>query len=116
MTNQRTEQPNLFELTAPNEFGSPRRLGLEPGPPNKTPRSGCQVSEGNASRTTREVFRAVSPLAGMPLREVCATCGCEISGRGLVILDYEELGAFCNQDCADKRFRSYLHDTSADDL
>jgi len=29
-----------------------------------------------------------------------------------VILDYEELGAFCDQDCGDKRFRSYLCEVS----
>jgi hypothetical protein len=44
-------------------------------------------------------------------------CGREITGSGFVIsrdpvgtgLDYEELGAFCNQDCGDKRVRSYLY-------
>jgi hypothetical protein len=45
----------------------------------------------------------------MPLHEACAACGREISGTGFVILDYEELGAFCDQDCGDKRFRSYLY-------
>ena len=48
----------------------------------------------------------------MPLREVCAACGREITGSGYVILDYEELGAFCDQDCGDERFRSYLYETS----
>jgi len=116
MTNRRTEQPNLFELRSPNEFELPRRLGFEPALPNVTPMSGWQVSESNASRTAREEFKAVSPLARIPLREVCATCGCEICGRGPVILDYEELGAFCNQDCADKRFRSYLQEAPEEDL
>jgi hypothetical protein len=46
----------------------------------------------------------------MPLHEVCAACGREISGAGFVILDYEELGAFCDQDCGDRRFRSYLYE------
>jgi DNA-directed RNA polymerase subunit RPC12/RpoP len=46
----------------------------------------------------------------MPLREVCASCGREIAGSGFVILDYEELGAFCDQDCGDRRFRSYLYE------
>jgi DNA-directed RNA polymerase subunit RPC12/RpoP len=44
----------------------------------------------------------------MPLHEVCAACGREITGSGFVILDYEELGAFCEEECSDKRFRSYL--------
>ena len=48
--------------------------------------------------------------ATMPLYEVCAACGREIKGSGFVILDYEELGAFCNQDCGDRRFRSYLYE------
>jgi hypothetical protein len=48
----------------------------------------------------------------MPLREVCAACGLEITGSGYVILDYEELGAFCDQDCADIRFRSYLYEVT----
>jgi hypothetical protein len=46
----------------------------------------------------------------MPLQEVCAACGREINGSGFVILDYEELSAFCNQDCGDGRFRSYVHE------
>jgi hypothetical protein len=46
----------------------------------------------------------------MLLHEVCAACGRDISGTGFVILDYEELGAFCDQDCGDKRFRSYLYE------
>jgi hypothetical protein len=50
----------------------------------------------------------------MPLYEVCAACGREIKGSGFVILDYEELGAFCDQDCGDRRFRSYLYETPED--
>jgi hypothetical protein len=57
------------------------------------------------------MFTAVSWLANMPLHEVCGACGREISGSGFVILDYEELGAFCDQDCGDKGFRSYLYET-----
>ena len=37
-------------------------------------------------------------------------CGREINGNGFVILDYEELGTFCDQDCGDRRFRSYLYE------
>ncbi len=46
----------------------------------------------------------------MSLHEFCPACGREISGSGFVILDYEELGAFCDQGCADKSFRSYLYE------
>jgi hypothetical protein len=56
----------------------------------------------------------MSPLLAKSLRKVCAARGREISGCGFVILDYEELGAFCDQDCGDKRFRSYLYDMPAD--
>ena len=50
------------------------------------------------------MFRAVSPLVGLGLHEVCAACGREITGSGFVILDYEELGAFCDQDSATNAF------------
>jgi hypothetical protein len=50
----------------------------------------------------------------MPLHEVCADCGRQISGSGFVILDYEELGAFCDQDCGDRCFRSYLYEAPND--
>jgi hypothetical protein len=66
----------------------------------------------NSSLPENEEFRAVSPLANMPLREVCASCRAEILGLGFVILDYEELGTFCNEECADKRFRACLCDIS----
>jgi hypothetical protein len=44
----------------------------------------------------------------MPLHEVCAACGREITRTGFVILDYEGLGVFRDQDCGDRGFRSYL--------
>jgi len=43
--------------------------------------------------------QAVSPLASIPLHDLCAACGREIKGGGFVILDYEKLGACRNQDC-----------------
>ena len=48
----------------------------------------------------------------MSLHEVWATCGRQITGSDFVILDYEELGAFSDQDRGDKRFRSYLYEAS----
>lgn len=54
--------------------------------------------------------RTVSPLANMSLMETCGFCGREVHPPGYVIPDYEELGAFCNQDCADRRFRMYLEE------
>ena len=105
----RNEQPTLFELTACDQCEPPRRLPAEHVAPDVTPRSDPSAPEANGSRTEPGVFRAVSPWARMPLQEVCAACGREITGSGFVILDYEELGVFCNQDCGDRRFRSYLY-------
>jgi hypothetical protein len=66
----------------------------------------------NSSLPEKKDFRAVSPLANIALREACAYCRAEILGLGFVILDYEELGAFCDEECANKRFRLYLYDMS----
>jgi hypothetical protein len=110
MPHQRSEQPTLFELTASNEFDPLGGLPLEHAAPKVPPQSDPSVVEGKVFPREGQAFRAVPPLAAMSLREACAACGCEISGSGFVILDYEELGAFCDQDCADKRFRSYLYD------
>jgi hypothetical protein len=103
----RIEQPALFELTAGDEFGPRRGRAPEPASPGVTAKSDPSTPEGNVFAREPGVFRAVSPWASMPLRDVCAACGREISVAGFVILD-EELGAFCNQDCGDRRFRSYL--------
>ncbi len=106
----RNEQPTLFELTGCNEFEPLRGLPPEHAAPKVAPKSDPSALEGRVSSAERQAFRAVSPLVAMSLREVCAACGREISGSGFVILDYEELGAFCDQDCGDKRFRSYLYE------
>jgi hypothetical protein len=106
----RNEQPTLFELTACEDFEPRRGFVFEPLPSSVPPKSDLSTPEGNVSPTEPGVFRAVSPWASMPLHEVCAACGREISGSGFVILDFEELGAFCDQDCGDNGFRSYLHE------
>jgi len=111
----RNEQPTLFELTARNEFEPSRGLPTEDEAADTTPRSNLSAPEANVSPREAEVFRAVSPWASMPLHEVCAACGREITGTGFVILDYDELGAFCNQDCGDKGFRFYLYEASEDE-
>ncbi len=105
----RNEQPTLFELSDCDEFDPLRGLPPDRAAPDVT-KSDRSIPEGNSSPTERAAFRAVSPLASLSLRDLCAACGREISGSGFVILDYEELGAFCNQDCGDKRFRSYLYE------
>lgn len=73
-----------------------------------------QLAGRRASVTLADqgVFRAVSPLANTLLREVCTYCRAEILGLGFVILDYDDLGAFCNEECADRGFRLYLYDFS----
>ncbi len=110
MPHRRSEQPTLFELTACNEFDPPRGPSPEHAAPKVAPKSNPSVLGGKVFPRERQAFRAVSPLASLSLHEVCAACGREISGSGFVIRDYEELGAFCNQDCGDKRFRSYLYE------
>ena len=59
-------------------------------------------------------YRAVSPLSGAPLNEVCASCGNEVLPPGFVIPDFEELGAFCDEACGDQRFRRFLEETFED--
>ena len=114
MTQHRNEQPTLFELTACDDFEPPRGLPPEKAVPSVSTRSALLTSKGNVSSTDPMAFRAVSPWASMPLHEVCAACGRQITGGGFVILDYEELGAFCDQECGDKRFRSYLCEAAED--
>jgi hypothetical protein len=106
----RNEQPTLFELTASDEFEP--RLGPAPEypSPSVTAKSALSTFEGDVSPTEPRASRAVSPWASTPLHEVCTACGREITGSGFVILDYEELGAFCNQECGDTLFRSVLYE------
>ena len=64
--------------------------------------------------STPTAYRAVSRLSGAPLHEVCASCGNEVLPPGLVIPDFEELGAFCNETCGDRRFRRFLEEIPGD--
>jgi len=57
-------------------------------------------------------FKAVSPFANLPLHDACAFCGVEVRAPGFVILDFEDLGVFCNEGCADKGFSLYLNDAA----
>jgi hypothetical protein len=59
---------------------------------------------------------AVSPLAGLPLRDLCSWCGREVGAEGCIIPDFEELGCFCDQDCADRQFRLYLEDGPEEEI
>jgi hypothetical protein len=105
----RNEQPTLFELKACGDFQPLQGLDIRHASPSVISKSDPSTAEHNVSSEKAGVFRAVSPWASIPLHEVCGACGCEIKGSGFVILDYEELGAFCDQDCGDSGFRSYLY-------
>ena len=107
----RNKQPTLFELTACDELEQLRGVAAGHAQPNVAPKSDPSTPEGNVSPTgPPQMLRAVSPWAGMPLHEVCSACGRQITGSGFVILDYEDLGAFCNQDCGERLFRSVLYE------
>ncbi len=115
MPGQSSEQPTLFEVSdLPGAEGGAKAPSPTHEVPSRLlePAVRCPCASG-PGRAEAEAFRAVSPLANMPLHEVCAFCGNEVRAPGFVIPDYEELGAFCNEECGDKRFRLYLGETSA---
>jgi hypothetical protein len=80
-----------------------------PSPESSAPALSPEAVRGPHSQETSP-SRTVSPLAHLSLKETCGYCGREVHPPGCVIPDYEELGAFCNQDCADRRFRMYLEE------
>ena len=87
------EQPTLF--------------GAEAGGLSGESEAGHEVEQ---LLSTPTAYRAVSPLSGIPLHEVCASCGNEVLPPGFVIPDFEDLGAFCDETCADRRFRRLLEE------
>jgi hypothetical protein len=66
--------------------------------------------QGTNAKDRRETQThiTVPPLANLSIGEACGYCGREIGASGCVIPDFDELGAFCSQECADRRFRIYL--------
>ncbi len=108
---QSTEQPTLFEMI---------ELAGRAEAPSAAPEMSAQSfgpdltgsSAGGPRRTEASTFDAVSPLANMSLGEACAFCGAEVCAPGFIILDYEELGVFCKEECGDKRFRLHLYETA----
>lgn len=52
-----------------------------------------------------QMNQVVSPLASLSFRETCAYCGQDRCNAGCTIPDSEEVGAFCSQGCAGRRFR-----------
>ena len=94
------------------------KVSCEPSQSLSTCSTEVKSNAGNAgeprSKQIAGTAGAVSPLVRMPLGEVCAFCGLEVRPPGFVILDYEELGAFCNEECADRKFRLCLVDGARD--
>ena len=106
------EQPPLFSTVEPegtgaeSEPGAPvpgDSLGSSAATRGGGPETGLRPAQG-------ATFHAVSPLSNL-LHEVCACCGKEIKLPGFVIPDFEDLGAFCNETCGDRRFRLFLDET-----
>jgi hypothetical protein len=111
MTGQNAGQPTLFDIT--------QLAGRAQAPckgPEMPARSLGPEIRGPFAGESREVetgpFWSVSPFRNQPLNEVCAFCSAEVRAPGFVMLDFEELGVFCNEECGDKRFRLYLNDTA----
>ena len=102
------EQPTLFGGFEPEGTGAQSEPGApvpgDLGSSAATRVHGQQTQQRPAQTAT---FHAVSPLSNA-LHEVCAYCGKEIRFPGFVILDFEDLGAFCNEACGDGRFRLFL--------
>ncbi len=67
------------------------------------------------SRSTRSSSDGRFIAGKLSLRETLRSLWPPDQRGGFVILDYEELGAFCNQECGDRRFRSYLCEAPDDD-
>lgn len=107
MPGQSTGQPTLFGMTELAVRVEARRADPEISVQSfGTGITGSSV--GGPQPAEAASYRVVSPLANMPLHEVCAFCGADVCAPGFVIPDYEELGAFCNEECGAKRFRLYL--------
>jgi hypothetical protein len=107
------EQQALFgaaEVEGTHRESEPRATReAQSGTGSATPQGAHEADQRSLQQTT---FRAVSPLSNTPLGDVCAHCGNEIQPPGFVIRDYEELGAFCNETCGDRRFRLFLEEPS----
>ena len=105
------EQPTLFEAVKLEGRGAESKAG-GPVPGNCLRGSAATRVHGNENEdcpAQAAAFHAVSPLSNL-LHEVCAYCGKEIQLPGFVIPDFEDLGAFCNEACGDRRFRLFLEE------
>ena len=105
------KQLTLFEVVSPEGRGTKGEPG-EPVPENVL--GSCAATSVHGQQTEQHpaqaaTFHAISPLPNV-LHEVCAHCGKEIQLPGFVIPDFEDLGAFCNEACGDRRFRLFLEE------
>jgi len=105
------EQPTLFGAVKPEGVGAGSEAGAQV-PADSLGKSAATRVHGQLTERPpgqAATFHAVSPLSNL-LHEVCAHCGKEIQLPGFVIPDFEDLGAFCNEACADRRFRLFLEE------
>lgn len=114
MPGQNAEQPTLFEMTEKERRVEAPSAILELSAQSLGPHL-TGSSTGGGRQAGGWAFGSVSPLANLPLHEVCAFCGAEVRAPGFVIPDYDELGVFCKQECGDKRFRLDLRETADQD-
>jgi hypothetical protein len=105
------KQPTLFEVVSPEGRGAESKPGGSV-PGNSLARSAANPVHGQQTEqrpVQAATFHAISPFSNL-LHEVCAHCGKEIQLPGFVIPDFEDLGAFCNEACGDRRFRLFLEE------
>jgi hypothetical protein len=108
MRYETTRQPMLFL----DSCADPKAPQTPVGPISESSAPATSTEGAHGPRIGESLpSRTVSPLADMSLKETCGFCGRTVRAPGYVIPDYDELGAFCNQDCADSRFRMYLQET-----
>jgi hypothetical protein len=109
MSSRALQQPMLFGAVEAEGTGvesKPRALAprTESGSSTAT-RADSQETE---QRPTQGATFHASPPPYNLLHEVCAYCGKQIQPPGFVIPDFDDLGAFCDEWCADRRFRLFL--------
>jgi len=107
------KQPTLFEVVKLEGRGAESKAG---GPVPGNCLRGSAATRAYGEQTEQCPAQAgtshpISPLSNL-LHEVCAHCGKEIQLPGFVIPDFEDLGAFCNEGCGDRRFRLFLEEGS----
>jgi len=111
-TRETIVQASLFDAIRESVSQEPRKSQR-----CSLPKVASPVEDARKPRPRRveRPWRDVPPLADILLGDVCGFCGDAVRPPEFVILDCEELGAFCNEECADRRFRLYLAEGADDD-